>query len=266
MTGTGLLIALALVQTVLQLTMVSSAPVLTNRTASDDCFVFPSSKWATCCDIQRNMSASGSNITSGVYSLDHFGPFSTTQGYCDLETEGGGWLVVFRRQNQYNFRQTLKTYEDGFGKLEEGNTFWYGLKALSHLTNRSIWEMRVDLANSDHKAHALYANFSIGDPSEGYKLKLGPFVEDKSTASDSLREYNGNMFYTWDSDGPDSNSCAHSAGGGWWYTTGECGGQRGGILTAAHAHLAGWYSESAEQKVIYNHIEIKLRQKDCLGK
>ena len=267
MTGTWLFIALALVQTVLQLTTVNSAPALTKRTANDDCIVLPSSKWASCYDIQQNMSASGLNITSGVYSLDHFGPFSNTQGYCDLETDGGGWLVVFRGKNNDNFHQTFKNYEDGFGKLEEGNTFWYGLKALSHLTNRSFWEMRVDLVKSDDRAHVLYTNFSIGDLSNRYRLKLGTYVKDNSTVGNNLSEYDGNMFYTWDNDNPDN--CAQTSRGGWWYKMkGGCGAQRGAVLTASAAsnkHLWGWYRERAEMWDIYDHIEIKIRQTHCLG-
>lgn len=270
MPSSRLLTALVLLVTVLQVKVVNSVPLpnYANRT-TDDCIVFPSSKWASCCDIQCNITAGANvtNLTSGVFSLDHYGPFSTTYGYCDLETDGGGWLVIFRRQGSFNFQRTLKNYEDGFGSLEANNTFWYGLKALSHLTNRSVWELRVDLVNPDSKVHAHYANFSIGDTSEGYKLTLGPHVEDRSTASDSLHQYNGNMFYTWDNDGPNVNDdCADSAGGGWWYTADECGGQRGGILTASHDHLKGWYSEELEEKIVYNLMEIKIRQTDCFAK
>lgn len=269
MSSLRLLAALVLLETILQIEVVSSLPMpgYVNKT-SDDCIF--SSRWASCCDIQLNITGTGTNatnLTNGVYSLDHYGPFSTTYGYCDLETDGGGWLVIFRRQGSFNFQQRLQKYEDGFGTLEEGHTFWYGLKALSHLTNRSVWELRVDLVNPDSKVHAHYTNFSIGDTSEGYKLTLGPHVEDKSTASDSLQQYNGNMFYAWDNDGPEvDDDCADLAGGGWWYTSGECGGQRGGILTAAHEHLKGWYSEETEEKIVYDLIEMKIRQTNCFTK
>ena len=238
------------------------------NTTSLDCPQFLTNRWASCCDIQRNMTDtsgnSTTNITSGVYSLDHYGPFSATYGYCDLQTDGGGWLVIFRRQGLFDFSRGLQQYEDGFGSLEEGNSFWYGLKALGHLTNRSIWELRVDLSTEDSKVHAHYTSFSIGDTSQGYQLTLGPYLEDKSTASDSLQEYNGNMFYTEDNDGPEQNSqCSRNAGGGWWYTSGQCGGLRGGVLTARHENLRGWYN-SKVGVILYEKVELKIRQTTCI--
>lgn len=266
MSSLRLLTTLVLLETVFQIQVASSLPMpaYVNRT-TDDCIF--SSKWASCCDIQHNVTGIGTNLTNGVYSLDHYGPFSTTYGYCDLETDGGGWLVIFRRKGSFNFHRKLQKYEDGFGVLEENRTFWYGLKALSHLTNRSVWELRVDLVNPDSQVHAHYTNFSIGDTSEGYRLTVGPQVEEKSTASDSLQQYSGNMFYTWDNDGPERHDdCADKAKGGWWYTSGECGGQRGGILTATDPNLKGWYSDETGEKTVYNLIEMKIRQTNCLAK
>lgn len=271
-------------------TTVSSAPLYAREARNvkneSECTYFFTDGWASCCEIQMNMTKTNetttmvntttnttadnttksTNVTSGVYKLDHYGPFSATYGYCDLEVDGGGWLVIFRKINEADFQKGLKDYEDGFGSLEDGNSFWYGLKVLSHIANRGVWELRVDLVNSKqaqpHTVHAHYSNFSIGDRSEGYKLKLGAYVEDKSTASDSLHEFNGNMFYTIDNDGPMTAGCAKPAGGGWWYTE-LCGGQRGGILTATHSHLSGWYSLSEEQTIAYERTEMKIRQVSC---
>lgn len=278
-------------------TTVSSAPLYArearNTKNESECTYFFTDGWASCCEIQLNMTKintttnetvdtttetnattttnttttkTTTTVTSGVYKLDHYGPFSATYGYCDLEVDGGGWLVIFRNINGTDFQRGLKDYEDGFGSLEEGNSFWYGLKVLSHLANRGVWELRIDLINSKqeepHTVHAHYTNFSIGDRSEGYKLQLGPYVEDKSSASDSLHEFNGNMFYTVDNDGPMSTGCAEPAGGGWWYTK-HCGGQRGGILTAKHNHLRGWYSLSEEETIAYERTEMKIRQVTC---
>ena len=200
------------------------------------------------------------NITSGVYNLDHYGPFSATYGYCDMETVGGGWLVIFRRVGQFDFQKELQEYEDGFGELEAGKTFWYGLKALNHITNRDTWELRVDLINDNKRVHVHYASISIGDTSEGYRLQLGPLVGTKSTAGDSLREYSGQMFLTINHNG--DARCPQLGGGGWWYTA-DCGGTNGGILTAKHSHLYGWYDEEESKVIPYKHIEMKIRQTSC---
>lgn len=263
-TCSSLLLAVA----ALQVAVVSSAPLYVReaRNASE-CTYLRTDGWASCCDIQRSMTNAttntSTNITSGVYNLDHYGPFSATYGYCDMETDGGGWLVIFRRVGgNFTFLKRLQDYEDGFGKLETGNTFWYGLKALSHLTYRNAWELRVDLINEDGRMHAHYASFSIGDSRESYKLRLGPYVGDKSTASDNLQVFNGNKFYTKDSDGPGTTRCSCDAGGGWWYTSNGCGGS--GILTAERPHLRRWYEPSVEgQRITYEHTEMKIRQLTC---
>ena len=200
---------------------------------------------------------------SDVYALGHYGPFSATYGYCDLKTDGGGWLVIFRRESELNFHRLLKEYEDGFGELEAGKSFWYGLKSLNHITNRDIWELRVDLVlNEDDKegVHAHYTNISVGDASEGYVLRLGAYVPEKSTASDSLKNFNGKMFYTEDND--TEEDCAKISEAGWWYSD-SCGGQRGGILTSGYNHLRGWYSEPDSKAVAYAHTEMKIRQVSC---
>ena len=211
-----------------------------------------------------NRTDSHSTDKSGVYNLGHYGPFSATYGYCDLSTDGGGWLVIFRRNSDCDieFNRSLKEYEDGFGKLEDGKSFWYGLKAVSHITNRDIWELRVDLFSSNgEKIHAHYTNVSIGDARQGYILQLGPYVAEKSTASNSLQIFNQEMFYTEDNDTP--TGCASTNGAGWWFSQNSCGGTRGGILTSEYKHLQGWYSETKERAINYAHTEMKIRQVEC---
>ena len=51
------------------------------------------------------------------------------QARCDMETDGGGWMVILRRKRdaspQVNFNCKWKEYENGFGDLN--TEFWYGL-------------------------------------------------------------------------------------------------------------------------------------------
>ena len=292
MSSCRITVALVVVLAVaLQTLLVSCAPAYVrearNATNDPDC---PLLAWESCCDLQRSMiekaaaAASSDNSTettganstettgvnsttntttshqSGQYALGHYGPFSTTYGYCDLETDGGGWLVIFRRERTLDFQRNITQYEDGFGELEPGKSFWYGLKSLNHITSRDVWELRVDLIQDSERVHALYTNVSIGDTSEGYVLRLGPYIADKSSASDSLREFNGKMFFTKDQDS--RTNCARQSGGGWWFDT-NCGGARGGILTSSHGHLSGWYSEDAGRAVTYKLTEVKIRQVNC---
>ena len=64
-------------------------------------------------------------------------------GYCDTVTDGGGWLVIQRRQDgSVDFNRDWVDYENGFGDL--ATEFWYGLRALNCLTSQGQWEFRVD--------------------------------------------------------------------------------------------------------------------------
>ena len=66
------------------------------------------------------------------------------QGYCDTITDGGGWLVIQRRQQGTNedFHRFWSDYEREFGNLK--SEFWYGLRPMYCLTNRGTWELRID--------------------------------------------------------------------------------------------------------------------------
>jgi len=73
---------------------------------------------------------------SGTYNIIDFcskGPL--IQGYCDLDTDGGGWLVIQRRRySNIDFNRPWSDYEKGFGYLY--SEFWYGLKPISCFTSK----------------------------------------------------------------------------------------------------------------------------------
>ena len=54
---------------------------------------------------------------------------------CDMETDGGGWIVIQRRvaQGTVNFYRNWEDYENGFGDLD--TEFWIGLGNIYELTN-----------------------------------------------------------------------------------------------------------------------------------
>ena len=89
----------------------------------------------------KNASARG-QTTSGVYTIqpDNQPAF---QAYCDMETDGGGWIVFHRRMDgSVDFYRYWTDYQQGFGNLS--GEFWLGLDKI-HCLISTATELRVDM-------------------------------------------------------------------------------------------------------------------------
>ena len=148
------------------------------------------------------------------------GTFATANVYCNMTTDGGGWIVIQRNRinSQLSFDKNWREYEEGFGDLSKD--FWAGLKLMHALTETSQWEMRVDYQKSDKSWSYLHYNqFSVGSASEEYPLTVGGFtgVGNDQFASHPL---NGMKFSTSDNDNDKwSSNCAANYKSGWWYNS-----------------------------------------------
>ena len=148
------------------------------------------------------------------------GHFTTSTAYCDMTTDGGGWIVIQRNKKNslMNFNKNWTDYEEGFGDLN--TEFWYGLAAMHCLTQRGQWEMRVDYQfNNTHWSYLHYNQFSVGSASEEYPLTVGGFT---GVGRDwfIVEPHNGMKFSTPDNDNDKySDNCAAYFKSGWWHNS-----------------------------------------------
>ncbi|XP_038061321.1 fibrinogen-like protein A [Patiria miniata] len=161
--------------------------------------------------------------SSGVYAIqpEGFGNGSL-RVYCDMETDGGGWIVFQRRQDgSVDFYRNWAEYQAGFGNLS--GEFWLGNDNLVTLTSnisQATWELRVDLGDWEgDEVWAMYEDFKIS-PGE-YNLNYEHYDEIKSTASNSLGYsiHNRSPFSTMDHDNDLASglNCAEYHKGAWWF-------------------------------------------------
>ncbi|XP_051499774.1 tenascin-X-like [Apus apus] len=134
--------------------------------------------------------------------------------FCDMETDGGGWLVFQRRQDGgTDFWRGWDDYVHGFGNVS--GEFWLGNAALHELTAETPTELRVDLRTPRDGAFARYRDFVVSGPEEHYRLGLGSY---SGTAGDALSYHAGSPFSTRDRDPRGRpRPCAVSYTGAWWY-------------------------------------------------
>ena len=154
---------------------------------------------------------------SGVYMIYPDGFSDGLQVYCDMVTDGGGWIVFQRRQDgSVDFYLGWDEYKSGFGNI--AGEFWLGNDNLVSLTSddsHGPWQLRVDLEDGrdGSTASANYKEFKI--EGEKYTLYVSGYT---GTAGDSLRYHNGMNFTTKDNDNDLSTyNCAVDAEGAWWF-------------------------------------------------
>ena len=159
---------------------------------------------------------------SGIY------PINLRRGlrnmYCDMDSHGGGWMVIFRggkgKNRLWPRPYRMGSYEYGYGKFNKG--FWLGLSHIHHFTQQQDTELLVELTQNETKFFAHYSQFSVTSKKSGYRLRVGGYQE-TSTLPDSLSHSNGFNFsisYTND-DVEDQyryySSCNVIFADNWWH-------------------------------------------------
>ncbi|XP_053709924.1 tenascin-like isoform X2 [Synchiropus splendidus] len=196
---------------------------------------------------------------SGVYTIYVAGEESQPlQVYCDMSTDGGGWLVFLRRQNgKLEFFRNWKNYTAGFGNMND--EFWLGLSNLHKITASDHYELRVDLRDHGDAAYAQYDKFTIAEPRTRYKLSIGSY---SGTAGDSMSYHQGRPFSTYDNDNDIAvTNCALSYKGAFWYKNCHRVNLMGKYGDTNHSKGINWFHWKGHETSI-QFAEMKLRPAD----
>ena len=232
--------------------LVDACPIVTSTNGS-------------CCEVKSNeFKFSTTSLKSRVCNITNFcgDCEEAAEGYCDAFSDGGGWLVVQRRQDgSVDFNRGWVEYEEGFGSLT--GEFWYGLRPLHCLTNQGQWKLRIDFTfTNGTKSYLSYNNFAVGPANSQYQLSISGFTGITTDPFDSGQDINGMKFTTKDKDNDQwsSNNCAIKGqggnAGGWWYRS------------CSYANLNHKYKHN--QVILLNRefhplpfIEIKIKPYKC---
>ena len=226
------------------------------------------------------MIASTSSAETGLYEIkdpcsgDRAFEYAKIHVRCDMETDGGGWIVIQQRivNGTVNFHRNWEDYVNGFGDLD--GEFWIGLENMHELTKQAL-ELQVTVWNNNDTDMITwnYPTFSVASAVNKYRLTLSGGTGDGDM--DALYYSNGRSFSTFDvdNDGYYKYNCASLLQAGWWHYSYL---YRNGIrIVCGDANLNGRHESSglsdnsaarihwATRGNTYTNTEMKIRSRSC---
>ncbi|CAL4091365.1 unnamed protein product, partial [Meganyctiphanes norvegica] len=190
-------------------------------------------------------------------------PTKVVKVYCDMDTDGGGWTVIQRRDNytqQEDFYTNWYEYAIGFGDVSQD--FWLGNDNIHCLTQQGHHEIHIDLEDFDRNTrHANYEFFYIDDRSNHYRLSVLGYSGD---AGDSFSRHDNMKFTTKDRDNDlYGSNCAVNFKGAWWYKDCHDSNLNGLYLSgnhSTHANGVNWRHWKGHNYSLKK-TEMKIREK-----
>ncbi|XP_033634250.1 ryncolin-2-like [Asterias rubens] len=157
---------------------------------------------------------------TGIFTIVPAGFSDGLRVCCDMETDGGGWIIIQRRQDgSVDFYRNWIDYRVGFGDLN--GEFWLGNDNLRKLTETvGMWQLRFDLENwFGEKAWSEHEGFRISG--ENFRLNVDSYNE-KSPADYSIlcvlgASWHDGMMFSTKNKQNDKNNCAERFHWAWWY-------------------------------------------------
>ncbi|XP_026905772.1 angiopoietin-2 isoform X1 [Acinonyx jubatus] len=153
---------------------------------------------------------------NGIYTLVFPNSTEEIKAYCDMETAGGGWTIIQRREDgSVDFQRTWNEYKVGFGN--PSGEHWLGNEFVFQVTNQQPYVLKIHLKDWEgNDAYSLYEHFSLSSEEFNYRIHLQGLTGTAGKISSISQP--GNDFSTKDADNDKCIcKCSQMLTGGWWF-------------------------------------------------